>query len=122
MSSSDRFRIVTFNDQATDFTRGYIPATRENVVQTLEKIKKIQAGGGTALYAGMEKGYEGLDEDRISGIILVTDGVANVGLSQHADLLKLHRAHDFGCLRLSSATVPTSRFWKPWPQNPAVLP
>ena len=95
MSPADRFRIVTFNNKAEEFSGGYLQATEENVQHMITKVKAIMAGGGTALYAGLKMGYKGLDEDRITGIILVTDGVANIGPSQHADLLNLHRQYDF---------------------------
>lgn len=94
MSPQDRFRIVTFNNTATDFTGGYITATPENVQSILSKVKSIRANGGTALYAGIMEAYRGLDDDRTTGIILVTDGVANVGPSQHADFLKLLEQYD----------------------------
>lgn len=94
MSPNDRFRIVTFNDKAHEYSGGYQTATAENVQSMIEKIKAIQAGGGTALFQGLKTGYDGLDTERITGLILVTDGVANVGPSRHADILNLHRKYD----------------------------
>lgn len=94
LSPQDRFRVVTFSEIAHDHTNGFIPATAENVGKTLESIKLIRAGGGTALYEGMRAAYEKRDEDRTTAIILVTDGVANIGPSKHADLMQLHRKHD----------------------------
>ncbi len=94
MSPQDRFRIVTFNTGAQDFTGGYIAATPENVQDWIRKVKGIQAEGGTALFAGLEMAYQRLDEDRTSGIILVTDGVCNVGPTEHAAFLKLCRSYD----------------------------
>ncbi len=94
MSPTDRFRVVTFNNSARDLTGGYLPATPENVRGVLAQVKSIGAGGGTALHAGLSLGYSALDADRTTGIILVTDGVANVGPHQHADLLRLQRRHD----------------------------
>lgn len=94
MSPQDRFRIVTFNNTATDFTSGYITATPANVQSVLSKVKSISANGGTGLFAGIMEAYRGLDDDRTTGIILVTDGVANVGPSQHADFLRLLDKYD----------------------------
>lgn len=90
MSPEDRFRIVTFNDRAEEFSGGYINATPENAQQMIQAVKSIQPDRGTALYDGLATAYRGLDRDRTTGIVLVTDGVANVGPSSHADLLKLH--------------------------------
>lgn len=94
LSPLDRFRVVTFAEIAHDFTGGFITATPEHVNQTLAQIQTIQAGGGTALYEGLASAYDGLDNDRTTAIVLVTDGVANIGPSKHADLMRLHRQHD----------------------------
>ncbi len=94
MSPNDRFRIVTFDDRARDFSGGYVQASPENVRQAIEAVKRIEAGGSTALFDGLEMAYEGLDADRTAGILVVTDGVANVGPSEYADLMNLHRKYD----------------------------
>ena len=94
MSPNDRFRIITFNNSATDLTGAHIPATPENVRLWIERVKSLQANGGTALFAGLEKAYRALEEDRTAGIILVTDGVCNVGPTEHSAFLKLCRTYD----------------------------
>ena len=94
LSPNDRFRIITFNNSATDLTGAHIPATPENVRLWIERVKSLQASGGTALFAGLEKAYRALDEDRTAGIILVTDGVCNVGPTAHSAFLKLCRTVD----------------------------
>jgi Ca-activated chloride channel homolog len=102
---NDRFRIVTFNTQATDFTGGYITATPANVESWIGRVKMIAANGGTDLFAGIREAYRSLDEDRTTGIILVTDGVANVGETQHKAFLDLVRKYD---LRLFTFVIGNS--------------
>ena len=94
MTPDHRFRIITFNKQAKEITNGFIPATPQNVAKAAAMLNNLNAGGGTNLYEGLETAYHGLDADRINGIILVTDGVANVGQSTHAQLMTLHRKYD----------------------------
>lgn len=94
MSPNDRFRIVTFNQTARDLTGAFVPATAENVQAWIERVKQIRADGSTALFAGLELAYKSLDADRTSGVILVTDGVCNVGPTQHDAFLKLLRQYD----------------------------
>lgn len=89
MNPSDRFRLVTFNNSAKDITHGFINATPENVNQVLGTLKSIEANGGTALHAGLELGLKKLDSERTSSIVLVTDGVANIGPTGHDEFLKL---------------------------------
>ncbi len=87
MNPNDRFRIITFNNSARDLTGGYINASPQAVHGWIERVKTIPAGGGTNLYAGLEQAYRKLDNDRTSGIILVTDGVANVGQTEQQAFL-----------------------------------
>ncbi|NQU11578.1 VWA domain-containing protein [bacterium] len=94
LSPNDRFRIITFNQAAQDFTGGFIAATPENVAAWTGRVKQIDAKGSTALFAGLELAYRSLDEDRTAGVLLVTDGVANVGPTQHDAFLKLLRQYD----------------------------
>lgn len=94
MSAQDRFCIITFNSSARNFTRGFVQATPEAVGQWIEQVKQLHAEGGTALFAGLEMGYRALEEDRTAGIILVTDGVCNVGPTEHTAFLNLLRQYD----------------------------
>ncbi len=94
LSPADRFRIVTFNDTARELTGGYVPATPENVQAWLARIKGLTADGGTNLFAGLELGYQALEADRTSAVVLVTDGVCNVGPTEHAAFLKLLKNYD----------------------------
>lgn len=57
-------------------------------------MRGLQAEGGTALFAGLEQAYHGLDDDRTSSVVLVTDGCCNVGPTEHAAFLKLLRSYD----------------------------
>jgi len=109
MSPLDRFRIVTFNERAEDFSHGYILAEPQNIKRMISRIKSIQAGRGTNLYAGLELGLKDLDQERTTGIVLVTDGVANIGLTQQADFLDLLKGCDvrlFTFIIGNSANVP----------------
>jgi len=94
MSANDRFRIVTFNTTAADFTGGYVPASPENVQTWMQRVKQIQAGGSTALFDGLDLAYRLLDGERTTGIVLVTDGVCNVGPTRHDEFLGLLKQHD----------------------------
>lgn len=94
LNPRDRFRLITFNNEARDLTGGYVTASPANVQTWLGRVKALKAGGSTNLFAGLELGYRGLDADRTTGVILVTDGVANVGPTGHAAFLKLLRSQD----------------------------
>lgn len=94
LNPSDRFRIVLFNNQAREVTGGYVPVNEQTIANYMTRLEAIQPSGGTNLYSGLEIGYEGLDSDRPSAVLLVTDGVANVGVTEKKDFLKLLEQHD----------------------------
>ncbi len=105
MSGNDRFRIVTFNERAAEFTNGFVPATPDNVKTWISRVKNIQAGGSTNLFDGLSLGYRQLDADRTTGLILVTDGVANVGETNQARFVNLLQQYD---LRLFTFVIGNS--------------
>ena len=105
MSPNDRFKIVTFNNKADDMTGGFVTATPEHVQRWIEQVTSIKSNGGTALFAGLKAAYKGLDDDRTTGVILVTDGVCNVGPTQHSDFLKMLSQYD---LRLFTFVIGNS--------------
>ncbi len=94
LSPNDRFRIILFNDRAMELTSGYTAVTADNVKRYTEKLGNTPPRGGTNLYAGLDKGVSGLDSDRASAIILVTDGVANVGVTEKKSFLELLEKYD----------------------------
>lgn len=94
LKPQDRFKVVLFNNKANDFTQGFISVDQTNVEQVLNQLQQYQPNGGTNLYAGMTKGLHGLDADRSNALILVTDGVANVGLTEKKDFIKLLKQYD----------------------------
>ena len=89
MRPLDRFRIILFNDHARELTQGYVNATPDRVRHYSDQISRIDASGSTNLYAGLRDGLKAMDADRTSAIILVTDGVANVGETRQRHFLNL---------------------------------
>ncbi len=94
LNSNDRFRIFTFSSHAKEVTTGYVSATRENVIRMTRELESLRPNGSTNLYNGLEMGTAALDSDRSSAIILVTDGVANVGKTEKNAFLELMQAND----------------------------
>ncbi len=94
LNTNDRFRIILFNNSAREVTQGFVNVTPENISHYSNVLTNTAPNGSTNLYAGLEMGFNRLDSDRPSAVILVTDGVANVGLTQKKDFLKLVEKHD----------------------------
>lgn len=94
MNPSDRFRIMVFNDRASELTKGFTAASPENVRQYVDAVSNIGPTGGTNLYDGLKLGLRGLDADRTTSIMLVTDGVANVGTTDQKKFVELLKQYD----------------------------
>ncbi len=94
LNPADRFRIFLFNNSSRELTRGFVTADANNVGQWAAEVGRLQASGGTNLYAGLQAGLDSLDSDRTSGLALVTDGVANVGITEKKAFLEMMQQHD----------------------------
>jgi Ca-activated chloride channel family protein len=94
LRSGDRFRLVLFNDRAWELTPGFVPVDAASVSRYTQALEQVGPDNGTNLYAGLSLGMDGLDADRSSALVLVTDGVANVGLTEKRDFLELLASRD----------------------------
>lgn len=105
----DRFRIVLFSERARELGRGWRQATPENVEDAVRDLEQLRSDGGTNLYEGLARGLDGLDDDRATSLVLVTDGVTNTGVVEPRAFHELLREVDvrvFGFLLGNSANWP----------------
>jgi Ca-activated chloride channel family protein len=80
LNANDIVSIIAYDDTVSVL----VPATKASDRTTINAgIKKIKADGSTALFAGVSKGAEEvrkfLSRDRVNRVILLSDGLANVG-------------------------------------------
>jgi len=94
LNPNDRFRIILFNNQAAEITPGFEYAVPENVQHYMRVLESKRPNSGTNLYAGLDLGIQSLDTDRSSALVLVTDGVANVGYTERKDFLEMLERQD----------------------------
>ena len=90
LAPNDYFSMVIFSDRA----QVLVPAQKVEDKNALkEKIESIEADGSTALYAGVKTGADQLQEyfssRRINRVLLLSDGMANVGPSSPHQLRRL---------------------------------
>lgn len=112
LRAGDRFRIVTFNNQARELTRGYVAASPETIREAVSALAALASSGGTNLYEGIALALRGLDGDRATSLVLVTDGVANLGITDGPSFHQLMKRCDvrvFGFLLGNSANWPLLR-------------
>jgi Ca-activated chloride channel homolog len=90
LRDSDIVSIVTYDSSVTVL----VPATKASDRESIKaKISSISPSGNTALFAGVSKGAaevrKFLDEQRVNRVILLSDGLANVGPKSPAELEQL---------------------------------
>jgi Ca-activated chloride channel family protein len=90
----DRFRIIVFSDKARAIIGRWTPVTPDSIDRARDALRRVETKGGTNLYAGFEKGIDNLDEERTAALILVSDGGANVGPTEHRDFRRLLETTD----------------------------
>lgn len=112
MKDQDRFRIVTFNDNAQELTPGWVNATGPAVTQWVERLGSLASDGSTNIHAGLSTALTNLDNDRVTSVILVTDGVTNTGVvdpKAFRELLEKYDVRVFGFVMGNSANWPLMR-------------
>lgn len=90
LRDSDIVSVVTYDSSVNVV----VPATKASDRQAIKaKIREIQAGGNTALFAGVSKGAAEVrkfqEDNRVNRVILLSDGLANVGPSAPSELEEL---------------------------------
>ncbi len=92
----DRVAIIIYSSDASVL----LPMTRvgDSREEIREHIQSLQAGGMTALYAGLELAYqeslEHFDPEREARVIMLSDGQANVGPSADDEILSMSREYN----------------------------
>ncbi|MEA2488732.1 MAG: Ca-activated chloride channel [Acidobacteriota bacterium] len=110
--AGDRFRIVKFSDSAQELTHGFVDATPESVKEWSERVARLSPEGGTDVYGALQAGFNAVEADRATSILLVTDGVTNTGIVDPKEFHKLLKQHDvrvFGFLMGNNANWPLMR-------------
>lgn len=87
LAPQDIVSVITYDSNV----QVLVPATKATDKAAIkEKIASITIGGNTALFAGVSKGAaevrKFLDEEKVNRIILLSDGLANVGPSSPGEL------------------------------------
>jgi len=109
LTAQDRFRIIAFDSTAWDVSGGFQAVTADNVAAAKSKLAELRAQNSTNLYDGMSLALSTIDSDRVTEVLLVTDGVTNTGVvepTSFVSLLKQSDVRTFGFLLGNSANWP----------------
>jgi Ca-activated chloride channel family protein len=91
---TDRFSVVCYDDRIDVVVEG-VPASREAKANAIERLRAIDARGSTDLAGGWLRGAEqvalgqlNLVAGGVNRVLLLTDGLANVGVTDPAELAR----------------------------------
>uniref|UniRef100_A0A8C3X1K3 Inter-alpha-trypsin inhibitor heavy chain 4 n=1 Tax=Catagonus wagneri TaxID=51154 RepID=A0A8C3X1K3_9CETA len=112
LGSHDQFNLISFSGEATQWKRGLLPASAENVKEAKSYAAGIQAQGGTNINDAMLMAVQLLERANreellparsVTLIILLTDGDPTVGETNPSRIQKnvreaIHGQHSLFCL------------------------
>ena len=94
LRDGDTVALVTY---AGNVRRVLPPTGMEHKARIHTAIEELSAGGSTAMASGIDLAYQEamktLDGASLSRVIILSDGDANVGATNHQDILKTVRGH-----------------------------
>lgn len=106
LSPDDRFTLVVYDSEVDVLSAGTL-ATPEARRRALEALANVTPRGSTDLCSGWMRGCESLahylEADTVTKALLLTDGLANVGVKDHTSLVGHAR-------ELRERGIPTSTF------------
>jgi Ca-activated chloride channel family protein len=95
LSDDDVFSLVIYDNETSVLIEPQRIGGRDNRETLKQRIHRIEPGGGTALHAGVVLGAKQVrqrfEKERVNRVILLSDGLANVGPSKTSDLTALGR-------------------------------
>jgi Ca-activated chloride channel homolog len=87
LKPDDIISIITYDDSVNVLVPSTKLSDRSSIIQS---IRNLQPGGSTALFAGVSKGAgevrKFIDKEKVNRVILISDGIANVGPSSPGEL------------------------------------
>lgn len=89
LDADDTVSVVSFEDEAVPLLP---PTPISERAAVLDTVAELTAGGSTNLGAGLRAGYaqadEAYDPDAVNVVVLCSDGIANVGLTEPEAIVK----------------------------------
>lgn len=89
LNQKDRFALITFNDAVDEFSASLLRASRENVEDAKEFIRRLSASGGTDIHGALVSGLSMLESNtRPKMLLFLTDGLPTVGITDVNEIVR----------------------------------
>ena len=95
LKADDRYRVIVFDRYTKELTKGWRAVNTDNVNKTIAVLDRVKPGNNTNLYQALALGTGLIEAEKTTAIILVTDGVANVGPTTYDRFRSLMKKSDF---------------------------
>lgn len=106
LGDDDIFSLVTYDSETDLLIAPERVGNRDHREDLKSRIHRIQPGGSTALHAGVVLGAKQvrrfMEKERVNRVILLSDGLANVGPSSTSELARLGRELRGGGIAVST--------------------
>lgn len=80
LNAGDRFAVLTFSNTVEAFSDRLLDYTPENKAAALERVRAVDATGGTDIHAALLRAIELFDDgERMRMVLFLTDGLPTVG-------------------------------------------
>jgi Ca-activated chloride channel family protein len=107
LRSADRFRLIAFSSAVRSFREGFTDATPDALVDARRFVEDLNANGGTNLAGAVQAALgERTDSERLSLVLLLTDGIPSVG-EEAPDRIAAEAAGHIGRARIFTVGVGT---------------
>jgi len=91
LTPDDRFGVLRFDSYVLSLTNGLVPASPANIATAVDRINGQRSSGATNIGEAVQSSLKALshENDRISAVVLLTDGTPTVGLTNADEILAL---------------------------------
>ena len=91
LTADDRFSVLRFDSYVLSLTNGLVPASPANIATAVDRINGQRSSGATNIGEAVQSSLKALshENDRISAVVLLTDGTPTVGLTNADEILAL---------------------------------
>ncbi len=101
----DRFKLIAFSSGVRQFREGFTPAGESQLAEARRFVDALEANGGTNLAGAVEAALaDPGDSERLSLVLLLTDGLPSVG-EQGPDRIAANAAAHIGRTRIFTVGV-----------------
>jgi Ca-activated chloride channel family protein len=89
LNAEDRFNVIAYHDGVDPFYDTLVDYSDKRLEDALDRVDRIEAGGGTALHKALTTAMEMCKKgERPTYVIFLTDGLPTIGTTDEGEIIK----------------------------------